>query len=168
MGAATTNLQFLRRSRKELQPGDVFRMKLHGARYLFGCVVIADMPRHPTLPSIPHANLIYVYDVESTSGEIPWESLTPDRLLIPPVFTNRLGWTHGVFETVGHRDLAHDDLLTRHCFRRWDGTYLDERGARLPAEVWPCGEWGLASYRLIDDEIADAIGIPRAPDNPSG
>ena len=44
---------------------------------------------------------------------------------------------------------------------RDDGIYLDEVGRKLLRRFDPCGEWGLASYRWIDDHISDAMGIPR-------
>ncbi len=30
----------------------------------------------------------------------------------------------------------------------------------LPAPTEPCGEWGLASYLYIDDQISEALGLP--------
>jgi len=156
---AETNLRVLRRSRRAPEPGDVFAMQLPDDRYLFGRVVATDLPsgRAP----MPGANLVYIYRDRSETKEPG--VLTPDRLLLPPLFTNRLGWTRGVFETVHHAPLAPGDLLARHCFRRWNGDHLDEYGRLLPGPVEPCGDWTLVSYRRIDDLVSDALGYPRAP-----
>lgn len=161
-----TNLKVIRRSRKQPQVGDVFVMQLPDERYLFGRVVDVDLAgdHSPT----PSAHLIYIYDHCRPSRAIDPEELTPDRLLLPPVHTNRLGWTRGYFETIMNYPTRPADLLKRHCF--WDALregYVDERGRPLQGPVKPCGEWGLASYRLIDDHISDALGIPRAPVEPN-
>jgi len=79
--------------------------------------------------------------------------------------TNRLPWSKGYFEFVENRSLGPTDVLPQHCFKddvRWG--YRDERGDRLERPVEPGGEWGLHSYRTIDDEISKALGIPLAPE----
>jgi hypothetical protein len=115
---------------------------------------------------MPGANLIYIYAYQSESMMPDEARLRPGDLLIPPVWTNRLGWTKGVFATISSGMLQPTALLPQHCFRRHDGVYLDETGRRLPGPVEPCGEWGLVSYRWIDDRISDALGIPRIPESP--
>jgi hypothetical protein len=55
------------------------------------------------------------------------------------------------------------DVLPQHCFQDSRGWYFDEQGNRLHAAVEPVGQWGLHSYRTIDDEISKALGIPPAP-----
>ena len=139
-------------------------MLLPTGMYLFGRVVLADPPRERA-PG-PGTNLIYIYAYQSKSKAPDEARLSPDNLLIPPVWTNGLGWTKGYFETISSGELKLGALLSRHCFRRHDGVYLDEAGRRLPGPVEPCGEWGLVSYRWIDDRISDALGIPRVPESP--
>jgi len=138
-------------------------MLLPTAMYLFGRVILADPPRE--FAPMPGANLIYIYACQSKSKTPDETRLRPDDLLIPPVWTNRLGWTKGYFETISSGELEPGALLSQHCFRRHDGVYLDEVGRRLPGRVEPCGEWGLVSYRWIDDHISDALGIPRVPES---
>src|SRR5438105_8180120 len=147
-----TNLRVLKRSRKPPTPGDVFAMQLPDGRYLFGRVILADLPRERA--PMPGAYLIYVYD-EVSETKTPELELSPERLLLPPVFINRMPWTKGYFETVDHRPLRPEDLLQQTCFRRWNGDYLDETGSKLPGPLEPCGDWGLASYRMIDDLVSD-------------
>lgn len=74
-------------------------------------------------------------------------------------------WTKGYLQTVAHRELSGDDLLSQHCF--WDAVrarYVDEHQDVLPREVQPCGDWGLSSYRWLDDQVSDALGVPRVPE----
>jgi len=112
--AELTNLRVLTPSKKKLSPGDVFSMQLPDDRYLFGRVILVDLPRESA--PMPGANLIYVYDVVSDGME-PGE-LSPDRLLLPPIFINRLPWSKGYCVTVDHHAIHPEDLLPQHCFRR--------------------------------------------------
>ena len=85
--------------------------------------------------------------------------LLREQLLVPPMMTNDLGWTKGYFEFVEHRELSPLNLLPQHCFKDSDGRYFDEKSNRLRAPVEPVGQWGLQSFRTIDDDISKAIGI---------
>lgn len=157
------NLRQLKHSRAKPEPGDVFAMLLPNDRYLFGRVILADLPRGKA--PMPTSNLIYIYDVQA--GEKvppPLDSLRPNRLLIAPQFINRMPWSKGYFENVAHEALQESDVLPRHCF--WDAarkSYRDEAGQVIDERSEPCGEWGLGSYRSVDDLLSDVLGIPRVP-----
>ena len=160
-----TNLQPIKRSRHVPARGDIFVMQLPTGKYLFGRVTLAEPPRE-SAPG-PSTNLIYIYACQSDTKTPDYRQLTADRLLLPPIWTNRLGWTRGVFQTIENQSLQQHDLLPQHCFRdSVRGICLDEMGRKLSFRVEPCGEWGLVSYRWIDDHISDAIGIPRVPASP--
>jgi hypothetical protein len=162
--SVSTNLQMIKRSRHVPARGDVFVMQLPTGMHLFGRVILAEPPQE-TAP-MPCSTLIYIYSWQSDAKNPEYQRLTPDNLLIPPVWTNRLGWTKGHFQTIENRSIETRDLLRQHCFRDYRGIYFDEVGRRLPFRVEPCGEWGLVSYRWIDDHISDAVGIPRVPESP--
>jgi len=159
--APIVNLRVLRPSRKRLAPGQIFVMLPRDDKYLFGRVISTVAKWGPSAS----ANLIYVFKVRSDS-KIPPDSseLRANRLLIAPLIINRLPWSRGYFETIATRPLVEGDVLKRHCFRSSYGRYYDEQSRELSAPSEPCGDWGLHSYRTIDDEISDALGIPRAPD----
>jgi hypothetical protein len=153
-----TNLKVLRPSRKKPQVGDVFAMQLPDDTYLFGRVILVDLPgdRAP----MPLSNLIYIYRERASTKILPDLSvLTPDRLLLPPIFTNRKAWTLGYFETIDNRPVGPEDLLAQHCFYDFTGKYLDLEGHPLSGPVEPCGDWGLSSYLLIDRDVCAAVGI---------
>lgn len=156
-----TNLQVLTRTRKKPKPGDVFAMLLPDERYLFGRVISTEAVVGP----MEGVLLLYVYRFRADGRELPERSeLCPDRLLVSPILTNRKGWSEGVFETVGNVPLDDCDVVEQHCFRRWNGEYFDELSNPLRGPVEPVGDFGLHSYRTIDDEISDALGFERVSD----
>lgn len=157
-----TNLRVLNPSRDEPRVGDVFAMQLPDDRYLFGRIISTEAMAGPAMGG---AILIYVYRVRSVTKEVPDRSeLRPERLLVSPIMTNRQPWTRGYFEILTNLVLEDEDVLDRHCFRRWDGRFFDESLNELPGPVEPVGDYGIHSFRTIDDEISDALGIPRVAD----
>lgn len=155
------NLRVLETSRRTLRRGDVFALSPADGVFLFGRVIDLEA----SIGGFPGI-LLYVYDIVRSTPEPPdVTTLTPARLLVPPMSTNRLGWSRGYFKTVLHADLRPGDTLRVHCFRdTLRGRYFDEHGRRLAQAVEPVGEWGLQSYRTIDDAVSAALGIPLAPD----
>ncbi len=123
--------------------------------YLFGRVV--DTDANPL--GVGGAVLIYIYRVRS-AAKMPVPVLLRDQLLVAPMMTNRVPWTKGYFEHVESRPLFAGDRLDQHCFKDdVRGGFRDERGNRLVAPVAPVGDWGLQSYRTLDDEVSEALGI---------
>ncbi len=163
MAAPATNLRILRPSRKALQPGDVFAVQLPDLTYRFGRVIRTDATWTLANDAEP-AVLIYLYKTESNEAGLPSrDELRPDRLLVPPMLTNRLPWSRGYFQAIGHRPLNEQDVLPRHCFLSGArGTYFDDYGQPLPGPIEPVGDYGLHSFRTIDNAISDALLIPRA------
>ena len=164
MTEQTTNLRKLRVSRKKPEAGDVFVMQLPDGVFLPGLVVGAELER-PLAP-MTGSYLIYVYDLRLDSKAVDLSRLRPDRLLIPPAYTNRLAWTKGYFETVDRMEIRSDVLVSQYCF--WDvarGRFVDDMEQPLRAERQPSGSWGLVSYRRLDDLVSDAVGIPRVPED---
>ena len=148
-----TNLAVLTPSRTQPQAGDVCVLRVPGGSHLFGRVISTEAFAGPSMGG---AVLIYIYSIQSEDQELPDRSaLSPDRLLVPPMMTNRKPWTLGYFETVAHLRFESGDVLSQHCFRRWDGRYFDESLSELPGAVEPVGDYGVHSFRTIDDAISD-------------
>lgn len=158
-----TNLRVLRPSRKAPRAGDVFVMQLPDDRFTFGRVVSTEAMAGPSMRG---AILIYVYRPRFDSKALPERSeLSPDQLLVSPMMTNRLPWSKGYVETVAHWPLEPDDALPQHCFlSAARGRYFDEKGNELPGAIEPVGDYGLHSYRTIDDAVSEALGFDRVPD----
>jgi hypothetical protein len=150
-----TNLRVLQPSRKKRRPGDVFVYVMPDGLFRFGRLISKDAK----IGGFP-ATLVYFYKGES-SAKFPVPDLAPANLLVPPLGTNQKPWTLGYFEVVESRPLTGADLLPVHCFRDSRGWYFDERGRRLAHPIEPCGEYGLHSFRTIDDLLSDVLGFPK-------
>ncbi|MFT3874092.1 MAG: immunity 26/phosphotriesterase HocA family protein [Nocardioides sp.] len=166
MADVTTNIHVLRPSRKAVKAGDVFAVGLPEASYIFGRVVSTEAQWTLAIGADP-AILIYLFRDRSATKVMPDEAvLRPDRLLVSPIMTNRMAWTRGYFETLGNIPLGANDVLPRHCFLSGSrGRYYDDLGNELAGPIEPVGDYALHSFRTIDDQISDALGIPRVPED---
>jgi hypothetical protein len=163
----TPNLRMLEPSRKPPRPGDIFVVLPPDGLYLFGRVIATDAE----VGTGSGLLLLYFFNVRSpTPVEPDPELLTPGHLLMPPEITNAMGWRHGYFKTIAHRELKPSEVLPVHCFRDPDasgmfgGGYYDEHNRKLKMPHRPVGMHAVGSYRTIDDGLSQALGIPLAPD----
>ena len=159
-----TNLRVLKASRKRPQSGDLFVLGLPDETYLFGRVVSTEAVWTHAVGALP-ANLVYIYRYRSRVAELPDTAmLRPGDLLVAPIMTNNLPWSRGYFSTLANLPLGPGDVLPRHCFLSVARhRYYDEWGNELSAPIEPVGDHGLHSFRTIDDQVSDAVGIPRVP-----
>jgi len=156
------NLRVLKPSRKKPVPGDVFALSPLDGLFLFGRVIRADLPRERA--PMPGAYLLYVYRYQADDLQPDRAELHPGALLLPPLFINQMPWTKGYFQTFDNWSLSGADLVAQHCFlSAGRGRYFDEDFNELPGPIEQCGDWALKSYRKLDDEVSDALGIPGAP-----
>src|SRR3954452_9236707 len=129
-----SNLIALSPSRKRLAEGDIFAMRVLDLGFVFGRVISTEAIWAVGGEDSGLANLLYIYSGVHTELNPP-HRLKPEALLIPPVMTNRLGWSRGYFQTIANRPLKPEDVLRVHCFRRSNGEFYDERGSRLRGPV---------------------------------
>lgn len=156
------NLSELQKSSAQPKAGDVFVFQLRALpdRYFFGRVMRTDVSFGP-LKNMP---MIYLYRTNQAT-KLPVPALSKTELLTPPIATNALPWSKGYFETVASIPVHKDDLLERHCFKDSRGRFFDDDGRpTTPVASLPIGDYGLHSYRTIDDAISKALNIPLAPD----
>ena len=149
------NMLVLKKSRKPLKAGDVFVFKMPATPFFFGRVIRTDALIGP----IRDNTLIYLYRASSPDKtKVP--ELSKNELLVPPIMTNRQAWLKGYFENVANRPLKPEELLESHCFFDdiW-GRFYDDQNNELPGRIEPCGEYGLHSYRTIDDAVSKALGV---------
>lgn len=164
MTEAVTNLRVLKPSRKKPKPGDVFALQIE-EQFLFGRVISTDA-KWTLAEGAGPAVLIYIFRGRSSEKAVPDRAaMRPEQLLVSPIMTNQLPWSRGYFETLANVPLAADEVLPQHSFLSASrGRYFDERGAELPGPIEPVGDHGLHSFRTIDDQVSDALGVPRAPE----
>lgn len=158
-----TNLRVLKKTRRPPEAGDVFAMQLPDLSFLFGLVVKANVQQgHAPMPG---SNLIYIFKGREDSPSPDLARLRPEQLLLAPIWTNALAWSRGHFQTIAKIAIDETRVLPRHCFWRVaNSRYVDEFGEPVAERTEPCGDWGLVSYRWIDDHVSDALGIPRVPE----
>jgi hypothetical protein len=152
------NLKVLKKTRHAPQPGDIFVMQPDD-HFLFGRVI--NTQANPL--GVGGGILVYIYSTRSHS-KLPPPNISPTQLLVPPLITNRQPWSKGYFEHVGNQPLGTEDVLKQHCFVDTRGWFFDHMGSRLREQHHPVGQWGLHSYRTIDDDISKALNIPLAAD----
>jgi len=155
-------MRVLRPSRKALRAGDVFVYQMPDGLYRYGRVISTTC----AIGAYEGSILLYFYRATSvTKTAIP--ALCKQTLLIPPVATNRLGWSRGYFEVLRHRVLEEADVLSGHCFKAVHSgrtEFCDERGAPLRRGTEPCAVWGVYSYANIDAWISEVLGFPEPVD----
>lgn len=164
MTEAVTNLRVLKPSRKKAKPGDLFALQHVDEQFSFGRV-ISTGAKWTLAEGAGPAVLIYIFREQSRNKVVPEEvAMRPEHLLVAPIMTNHLPWSRGYFETLANIPLKAGDVLPQHCFHSASrGRYFDDHGIELPGPIEPVGDHGLHSFRTIDDQVSDARGLPRAP-----
>lgn len=154
------NMKALAKSRKKIRRGDIFAFQIEGLPFMFGRVIDTEAKIGPMINCI----LIYIYNAKSDhKHKIP--ELDKSKLLVPPIITNTLPWRRGYFENIAFREIEDHDVLLVHCFvDSMFHRYYDEKNNRLPIKYEPCGDYGLDSYRTIDDEVSEALGVTLSED----
>ncbi len=159
----TLNMQFLGRS--NLREGDIFAILPNDGKYVFGRLIKRDVSfgRSP----FGGSNLVYIYKERSKSTEVDVKLLSPDSLMLPPLYVSKALWTSGFAVRVMKSEVTSNDLLKQHCFedrRRTLIKYFDENGNELPMKTEPCGEWRyITSMIHFDNILSDALNIKRMP-----
>lgn len=161
MTVQPTNMQPFEKSRKRPKVGDVFVIHIPQAGFLFGRLISTEAVwTHSS--SAKGANLVYIYAGSHGSPEATFND-SPDNLLIAPIFTNNLPWSRGYFKTIRNEEIQPHQKLSRHAFKSFSqGKYFDELGRQVLEPQEPIGVFALDSFATIDDQISDALGIPRA------
>jgi hypothetical protein len=173
------NARFIGKSRPALANGDVFRLFMPGDVELFGLVALASIERKPNSRfPLEKCSLIYLYrpGIRPDNTEVG----AVDEFLIPPLITNRLGFTRfGVWERTKSLgpDYTYDardtfvsgangeplDVWSQPQTARKARARLDQV-ERLVLPAWSnvATSYGLMPVPMIDDMVSDALGIPRA------
>jgi hypothetical protein len=157
---AYMNLKQLDIKAKRPRVGDVFRMNLPSKGWLWGRVVAIDAK----CGSMENCTMLYIYSsVHKSKNDKP--VLSPPKLLIGPVLTNNRLFSMKYAEIVENVSITTDQRLAKNQFKSPFGdTYYDEYNNVITPLPGPCGDRGLGSYRTLDDQVSEALGVPLAPD----
>ncbi len=103
----------LKKSRKAIKAGDLFRMKTVEGKFYFGRVINPET----NIANMDNTILCYVYSASSDDGDsIP--NLSKDDLLIPPFGIDKSPWSRsGCFETIRNEPLLDGDVREKHIFK---------------------------------------------------
>lgn len=148
------NLIVIEKSRKMPKPGDIFTFTFDNKVFRFGQVIITNSKIGP----MENCFLIYIFSVTSEKIDlIP--SLNTSLLLVPPIMTNKKGWSDGVFKTIGNKKLEQTNVLPKHFFYSKNrDKYYNEFSEEVEYDnTTQFGVWGLHSYLTISDEVKKKI-----------
>jgi hypothetical protein len=153
-----TSIEAQKGTRREPCVGDVFTFHVPNRGWLFGRVAAINCQ------GMPGCTLVYIYrGVHATTTPVP--VLDKQHLLIPPRFVFSHVWRQGYFVTVQKGPLRPGDLFEKHCFDNTFGRYVDEHWNNIDIPFEPCGHTGIDGASSFDDDISDALGIPRIPED---
>lgn len=142
--------------KKKPAEGDFFSIMLPNDRYLMGRVVRHQPSHIPTLDDI----LIYIFSniIDDIDTSMHFDK---NKLLIPPTYVNRLGWSKGYFNYEGGLPLAKEDCYPNHCFCRcpFSPTGCIDQHGKFVERFEPCGNFGLGNYNTIDMQVCEALGL---------
>jgi hypothetical protein len=164
---APLNMRNWGRSRRQAQPGDLFRYLMPDGLFRFARLIRRDahwLLSEKNAGNPGDANLVYLYGLATASDSLPPRAaFIPPRLLLPPQLTNDLAWLRGYFQYVAHWPLQPGEILARHCFyhQGWD-RYLDDDANFLEEPIPPVGRFVLTGYAMMDLRISDVLGLPHA------
>jgi hypothetical protein len=153
------NMLVLEKSRKKPKSGDFFGFQMLNGAYLGGRVIRTNALIGP----MQNCLLIYIYNQIEDELEALFPQ-GPDNLLLPPLLTNKQPWLKGYFKTISNIPLNSEDVLPYHCFWDFRQSYFDEYNNKLCGKISPCGEYGLQSYRTIDDLVSTILKLPLSKD----
>lgn len=157
MSNPCVNMKQFTPSRRPPRVGDIFAYQMPDRLFRFGRIVRTDA----LMGGMPDCLLLYLYRTPSPSMDDRPELRTTD-LLLPPIATNRLGWSRGYFKTIERAEMKPGDYLDAHVFMVL-GTdppiYCDEYGNDVPPPKEKCGTWALSSYAGIDKRVSRVLGF---------
>ncbi|MDD2717660.1 MAG: Imm26 family immunity protein [Candidatus Wallbacteria bacterium] len=143
---------------KKIRTGDIFyfQLKQKPDLYWFGRVV----NNNAKIMNYSGITMVYIYSQPSRSADkLP--ELKPDKLLIPPQFINRIGWSKGYFVTILNKPIESNDLLPVNCFfNSITKKNFDDNGKEVNDPKPPFGFQSIGNYRTIEDDVCEALGIP--------
>ena len=164
-------LELIKKSRPKIKIGDIFCYKMNNSFYV-GVVL------HNYLdPSLGEGTMITCAFLETkyaAVNEISVQKIKDDLLsrafLLPPINTNRRGWTHGYFIMLDNINLDFAESILREIrFFYGIRTIYNITYSKVPdcPDFKLCGEIGGYAYEGIQFLIQISLDLPFTEENPS-
>jgi hypothetical protein len=160
MNTEKINLENIGSSRKAIKTGDVFIFKPKERLFYYGVVVNSDASIF-TAKGLIH---IHLFNINSEKGDSIPNNLYHSELLVPPILTNKLGWTKGYFKTIENVAIENFPLVKNATFFYYNGKIFNDNSNELPKpkSIEETGSFAVTSYLNIDNLISLSLEIPLA------
>ena len=153
MELPSINMEIQSPYRKKLKVGDIFRLKYPNSRYLFGQITSLSAKAAGFKDCIK----INVFESEHNCPDCPIKQ-SSKKLLIAPLFINRLGFSRGYMPVISNTDVI--KTSSKYCY--FDALFkkhLNDDGVEIPQATGLVGAWGLSNYLVLDDLVSEILGI---------
>jgi Immunity protein 26 len=128
--------------------GDFFAIEV-GEKYAVGRIFDFSGKNHPLQWAFNSCYLTLIIDRLFSKIDLDNKLYLHNDSYLAPDWTNKMGWDKGIFCKIDNVTLSPHDIPHGYSFRDSFGNYYDEFGVRITNPTTMCGEWGVASYRML-------------------
>ena len=152
MNSTTNSKKMYRKPRV----GDYFSISV-GDQFVVGRILDFSSKEHPLHWAFNNCYQTILFDKVYSKHEI--ENFVPKNTLYyhSPEWTNEMGWKKGFFNTIKFDDLVDSDIPNEYCYQDAFGNFYDKIGSRITEPTILCGDWGVASYRLVIKQAEEIV-----------
>lgn len=167
----TNTFEVIKKSRPKIKSGDVFYYKINNSFYT-GFVLHTQLD--PTVDEGTIFTCVFLETEYTSSSKISRDQIQNDllgkRLLLPPVNTNKRGWTHGYFITIDNLNLDFAQPTLRDIRFFYGVTSIRDMNyfkiGNCP-DFKLCGRTGLFSENGIELLLQISLDLPFTEENPT-
>lgn len=149
----------MNKSRKYPKEGDIFVVQPFTNVYYYGKVIQTHIKSRDSC--VNGMNLVFIYDKCADAQIVP-NDLSDRDFLISPTIINKLPWSRGYFETIGHTPVTEHERNMSYGFWSYQKQiFVDVEGIPLAYKPQYWSDYGLASYAVIGEKIQIALKAKR-------
>ena len=164
-------LELIKKSRPKIKIGDIFYYKINSFFYV-GIVLHNHLD--PTLKEGTMITCTFLETSYSRLEEISIDNIKDDfmqkRLLLPPISTNRRGWTHGYFVVFDNINLSFAESTSSNIrfYYGEESIYNMNYVKQIDCPDFKlCGDIGLYAHEEIEVLLQISLDLPFTEENPS-
>jgi hypothetical protein len=153
-------LNVIKKSKIELNNGDVFLLSPRENIYFFGKVIKAYINHHEKDPFIHLKNLVFIFNCKTNNIELDSYKQDYQNLLIPPVIVDISYWNKGYFYNIGNVGTSEMERNLDYGFYSIGRQkYFKEDGRVLVAKPKILGTYGITTITGIASMIEKELII---------